>query len=488
MTLVDDIRNFWALLPSSQGSGIAPEGYQWLDLRGSRFFSKSRKDSLASIADYLRESMRTGSVYLADPDTKTITAFPAIYYRKVGRYLDLRLDTASFSIPESTQKALMQGLSQASSFHMPLIATGTDADGGTYYRYTLTPPKKATISPEELSALPADQLAIGAGVHISIKNSPHLLVSGITGSGKSYLLQLILGEFFMKGGEIFVADPKYSDLADFSRLIGVESVAQSPAQIAGVLRKATESMEDRYKRISATPHSLGASALDLGYTPILVVVDEFAALMGAADNKTKQEIEKYIKQIVLKGRAGGVFLLLATQRASVESGLDSNSRYNFSSKIILGQTDATTLGMLFGSQQNNNLPDSNSPGQGYILRAKSTIPEQFYAYSYDINALINFCKNFSDNSDKLPAKKARKILVALGGVVDKIMVKNSVTSSEISAISSGLEKLSNFPAISADIETAKSALHQLSGGYTEDIGYRLHFALEHAGDKLVYLV
>lgn len=485
MTLIDDIKDFWALLPSFQGSGTIPEGYKWLDLRGSRLFSKSRKNSLARVADYLRESMRTGSVYLAAPDnSKTPTAFPAVYYRKSGRYLDLRLDSSTFSIPESKEKALMQALSQASAFHMPLIATGTDADGGTYYRFTLQPPQRATITPEELSALPADQLAIGAGVHISIKKEPHLLVSGITGSGKTYLLESLIAQGVMKGGSVFVADPKYSDLADFSKLIGVKAIGQSPSQIAGVLRKATEAMEERYKAISKTPHSLGASALDLGYRPSIIVVDEYSALMGSADSKTKQEIEKYIRQIVLKGRQAGVFLLVATQRASVEGGIDSNSRYNFSSKIILGRSDATTLGMLFGSQEGNSLPDATAPGQGYIMRAKSTIPEEFYAYSYDIDSLIDFCKS---SSDKLPAKKVRQILVALGGVVDKIMVKNSVTPEDLSAISTGLEKLSTFPEISSDIKTAKKATDRLSENFSEDAIYRLHYALEHAGDTVAYL-
>lgn len=486
MTLIDDLHDFWALLPSFQGSGTIPEGYAWLDLRGSRLLSHSRKDKeLAPIADYLRESMRTGSVYLSDPESKAITAFPAIYYRKVGRYFDLRLDTATFSIPESKEKALMQALSQASAFHMPLIATGADSDGGTYYRYTLTPPKKATISPEELSGLPLDTLAIGSGVTLSMKSEPHLLVSGITGSGKTYLLESLIAQGVMKGGKVFVCDPKYSDLADFSKLIGVKSVGQSPSQIAGVLRKATEAMEDRYKAISKTPHSLGASALDLGYKPAIIVVDEYSALMGAADSKTKQEIEKYVHQIVLKGRQAGVFLLVATQRASVEGGIDSNSRYNFSSKIILGRSDATTLAMLFGSQEGNSLPDATAPGQGYIMRAKSTIPEEFYAYSYDISALIDYCKN---SSAHLPAKKARQILMQVGGVVDRIMSKNSATSSEISAISSGLDALSTFPEISSDIKTAKSATAKLSEKYSEDEAYSLHYALEHAGDQLSYLV
>lgn len=485
MTLIDDIHDFWALLPTFQGSGSIPEGYKWLDLRGSRLLSHSRKSEFAPIADFLRESMRTGSVYLSDPDdTKTPTAFPAIYYRKSGRYLDLRLDTSSFSIPESKQKALMQALGASSAFHMPLIATGTDADGGTYYRFTLQPPKRALITPEELSELPVDELAIGSGVHISMKRDPHLLLSGITGSGKSYLLESLTAQGVMKGGEVFVCDPKYSDLADFSRLVGVKNVGQSPSQIAGVLRKATESMEERYKAISQRPHKLGASALDLGYNPSLVVVDEYSALMGSADGKTKAEIEKYIRQIILKGRQAGFFLILAMQRASVEGGIDSNSRYNFSSKIILGQTDATTLGMLFGSQSENNLPDATAPGQGYIMRAKSSIPEEFYAYSYDIDSLIAYCKNSSAHL----LAKTRQILVATGGVVDKIMVKNSVTTSQISAISSGLKALSAFPAISADIETAKKATAKLSENFSEDSIYSLHFALEHAGDQLAYMV
>lgn len=485
MTLIDDVHDFWALLPSFQGSGTIPEGYQWLDLRGSRLFSKSRKNSLARVADYLRESMRTGSVYLAAPDnSKTPTAFPAVYYRKSGRYLDLRLDSSTFSIPESKEKALMQALSQASAFHMPLVATGTDPDGGTYYRYTLTPPKKATITPEELSELPVDTLAIGSGVLLSMKSEPHLLVSGITGSGKTYLLESLIAQGVMKGGEVFVADPKYSDLADFSKLIGVKAIGQSPAQIAGVLRKATEAMEDRYKAISKTPHSLGASALDLGYKPAIIVVDEYSALMGSADSKTKQEIEGYIRQIVLKGRQATTFLLLAMQRASTEGGIDSNSRYNFSSKIILGRSDATTLAMLFGSQEGNSLPDATAPGQGYIMRAKSTIPEEFYAYSYDTNSLIGYCKS---SSAHLPAKKAHKILVATGGVVDKIMSKNSATPSELSAISAGLEALSAFPEIETDIRDAKKATDRLSENFSEDAIYRLHYALEHAGDTVAYL-
>ena len=431
------IHQAFALTLHNQGSQKIPAGYRQIDLRGSLIGSRSHNNPFeASIGDFVRNVMNNSKMYFQDKNGYSI-AYPGLYVRYIsdGQYMDLRVDTgAGSSSMQSKVESIMTALGASSLFNCPLIGINqTDPDGGTYYRFSIVPAKPCTLNVNRLGDIPYEYLSLGSSLQVNYNKEPHLLISGVTGSGKSYMLEQLLGEMVLKiknpqhhGGAVYVADPKFSDLAQYANIIGVTEVAQTPAQIAGILREATEAMNKRYKNMPKTREALGKTALDLGYAPIFIVIDEFSALMAATTfikqgKKLQEEINGYLTELIQKGRQATVFLVLAMQRASTDAGLSSNIRYNFSTKVILGNSDATTVSMLFGSQKDNQLPNIEQVGGGYYEKNDGLLPRKFFAWNYSVNEMIDVVTNRTNmiiNKNEL-----RKEILQVGSLIDLIDLK-----------------------------------------------------------------
>ena len=429
-----DFMRFLAL--HRQGSGAVPVGYHKIDLRGSGLFHQRGQSDLENkIAKFVLSALEDQKTYFKDQDGNPI-GFPALFvrYRKQDQYMDLIIDTDfGNSSMQSAVSSIMEALGKSPQFNFPLIAEDqTDANGYQYFTFSLIQPKPISINVNNLNVIPYDRLYLAPNLVINYDTEPHLLISGGTGSGKTYALQLLLAEMIQKiqisdykSGAVYVADPKYSDLANFARTIGATEVGQSPAQIAGILRKAVQAMNKRYQNMPKGIDALGKTALNLGYAPIFIVIDEYSALISSLNNSKNgrniaDEISNYLTEIVQKGRQADVFLVLSMQRASVDAGLNSNIRYNFSTKIILGNADATTVSMLFGSQKDYQLPRIDHIGGGYFIKNDGTIPQKFYVVSYSIENLINKLNSKKEVNYKMNTKKFRQCLIIAGSLVDRL--------------------------------------------------------------------
>ncbi|MCX8737704.1 hypothetical protein [Lactobacillus sp. B4026] len=122
------------------------------------------------------------------------------------------------------------------------------------------------------------------------------------------------------------------------------------------------------------PDSIGKTALDLGFAPQFIIIDEYSSLLASLgsdkDDKTiKSRIESCLTQLTQKARQASILVIISLQRASVDSGLTSNIRANCDLKILLGSSDSTTISMLFGSQAGTNLPQVNQVGGAIICAA-----------------------------------------------------------------------------------------------------------------------
>jgi DNA segregation ATPase FtsK/SpoIIIE, S-DNA-T family len=222
---------------------------------------------------------------------------------------------------------------------------------------------------------------VGAPVVIDLAKTPHALVAGTTGSGKSVGINAMILSLLYKAEardvRLILIDPKMLELSVYEGIPHLLCpVVTDMKQAANALNWCVGEMERRYKLMS----KLGVRQLS-GYnkkideaaakgehignpfslTPeqpeplerlpqIVVVIDELADLMMVVGKK----IEELIARLAQKARASGVHLILATQRPSVDvitglikANIPTRIGFQVSSKIdsrtILDQMGAEAL-------------------------------------------------------------------------------------------------------------------------------------------------
>ena len=170
----------------------------------------------------------------------------------------------------------------------------------------------------------------GNKVAIDFNKTPHLLIGGSTGSGKTNLLKNLIVNIFSHYPKINrsilveIIDTKY-ELKQFEKMKsvlhfgeGIKSTKKDSAY--NCLKGACSIMDKRYKGIYKHDYEL------------FVIIDELADLMLTTDMRS--EVEDMLVRLASKGRACGVHLIIATQRPTVNvcSGL---IKANMSDRIVL---------------------------------------------------------------------------------------------------------------------------------------------------------
>ncbi len=186
--------------------------------------------------------------------------------------------------------------------------------------------------------------AYGDAAVIDLASTPHLLVAGTTGAGKSVFINTLLVSLVIKFSpkklRLIMLDPKQLELALYQRLPHLIMPVVTDASIASAaLLWVIDEMERRYsllkdfavKNIEGFNVKLAGAGTDLTarinkYYPdaevqgfelpyLVVVVDEFADLMLSKSGKA---IETSISRLAAKARASGIHIVLATQRPSTD--------------------------------------------------------------------------------------------------------------------------------------------------------------------------
>lgn len=168
----------------------------------------------------------------------------------------------------------------------------------------------------------------GATVIMDIAKTPHLLIAGATGSGKSVCINTIITSILYKSSpdevKLILVDPKVVELSSYSDIPHLLiPIVTDPRKAAGALCWAVQEMEDRYKKFAEMgvrqlePYNKKLTAENPENKPlpqIVIIIDELADLMMVAPG----EVQDYICRLAQKARAAGIHLVLATQRPSVD--------------------------------------------------------------------------------------------------------------------------------------------------------------------------
>ena len=151
-----------------------------------------------------------------------------------------------------------------------------------------------------------------------LTDMPHLLVAGATGTGKSTLLRTIIGSMLMRKRErkvlLALIDPKQ---VEFSWYDGIQQlyrpVARDSSSAVSLLYTLVDEMEERLTRFRKVRcRDILHYKVKMPY--IVVVVDELAELMMTS----RRDTQELVCRLAQKSRACGIYLVVATQRPSVD--------------------------------------------------------------------------------------------------------------------------------------------------------------------------
>lgn len=191
---------------------------------------------------------------------------------------------------------------------------------------------------EVLSMIPPTNkkniLAVGLGKDImgkvkwtEINTTPHLLVAGATGSGKSVCMNCIIASILMRTKpeevKLVMVDPKKVELTMYNGVPHLLCpVVTDPKKASIALKNIVAEMERRYEMFETTRtkkieqyNEYCETHKDYQPLPyIVVIIDELADLMLVA----AKEVEDSIMRITQMARAAGIHLIVATQRPSTD--------------------------------------------------------------------------------------------------------------------------------------------------------------------------
>lgn len=208
-------------------------------------------------------------------------------------------------------------------------------------------------------------LPLNNNIKWNVLKQPHLLLAGVTGSGKTTFLNYLIIEMKKMDSKIFICDPKRSDLSSIKYYWGDEFVASETNMIARMIRKVKEEMMDRFIKYKENPSNFvyGYSYVDYGLKPIFLIFDELGAFRASVDKKIFIEAMNNLTEIILKGREMGVFCVLSTQQPNANN-IPTELRDNLSVRLAMGNMSNEAYKMVFGDV--GDLETINTVGAGYI--------------------------------------------------------------------------------------------------------------------------
>jgi len=246
---------------------------------------------------------------------------------------------------------------------------------------------------------------LGKSQIIDIAKTPHLLIAGATGAGKSVCVNSIILSILYKRSpqqvKMILVDPKVVELKLYNDIPHLLTpVITEPKKALQGLQWCLCEMERRYalldqmgvRDISSYNKRIEERKIATEKLPyIVIIIDEFADLMATSG----KELESNVARLAAMSRAVGIHLVLATQRPSVNV-ITGLIKANIPSRIafmVASRTDSNIIIDAVGAEK--------LLGKGDMLYASAVSPypiriQGTFESDSDVEHVVDYVKTLGE--------------------------------------------------------------------------------------------
>ena len=302
---------------------------------------------------------QNGFYFTKDSKGKPTNGKPRINFPKVYLKQEKYTLSASFQLEgiKFQERFLSIGGQLETMFSADMMGSVDDKAFITY-NYAIDS-IRGRISAKDVTATIAEGVKLSEGVYWDFVHDPHLLIAGGTGGGKTVFLRSLLVAL-LRLGRVEILDPKQADFVSLKDLNVLKGrVTWETEEMAQRLIDLNHQMDERYELMRKISNERKEKELGAFYKydlkPLFIMIDEFPSLVSALEDLPQNASVHYmefmsaLKQLDLKGRQAGFYLIIATQNVKADD-LPSTIKDNMMLRITLGRVSSFTYATLFGEE------------------------------------------------------------------------------------------------------------------------------------------
>lgn len=216
--------------------------------------------------------------------------------------------------------------------------------------------------------------------------SPHMLIIGGTGSGKTSAEHTLLTDLALYGWRVWVLDGKRIEFAGYKDWPNVELVASKVGDQVRMIHAAHDLMEQRYSLIE------NGQARISDFEPLALIIDEYATFKArvvrwyktvkAKGDPTQPPVFDLVADLARLARTAKIHMVIGIQRPDVDF-LGGEMRDNFGARLSLGRLSPQGANMMWDSFAVGVAIPRNQRGRGVALDAESNPVEVQTFYTPD---------------------------------------------------------------------------------------------------------